>query len=112
MGFVYNTKAMLMWSIVFFVPPVLMLAWNRGRLSMPPEELMQTTTYRIRSKPGEEVVEERKAALQKVLFETNDAQTGFRQEWAIKRDEERKRRAEERAERIARGEIAWWQWWR
>jgi hypothetical protein len=43
-------------------------------------------------KKDEELEEDRKQAMQRALFEANDANNGFRQGWAVKRDQERERR--------------------
>jgi len=96
MGIVYNTKSMLFWSFVFFVPPLVMVAFNGGRLSMSREELLATETARRKLKKDEEREEDEKHAMNRVLFEANDSSNGFRQSWAIKRDQERERRRLER----------------
>ena len=47
-------------------------------------------------KKDEEREEDEKHAMNRVLFEANDSSNGFRQSWAIKRDQERERRRLER----------------
>jgi hypothetical protein len=136
-----HLQAMLFWGVVFFVPPLIMLAFNGGRISKSPEELMETETAKrrvsnrappARSQPrglslailetrarpplavsrvlpcpqmkrDEEIVEDQKQAMQRALFESSDASTGFRQGWAVKRDQERERRRQEREQAKQQG---------
>lgn len=157
LGIVYNTKvrtmrtshapprrlhltatapqAIVFWTFVFFVPPVIMIAWNGGRLSMSRQELLESPAAlrRVRatlallsyapagratpSRPraccpvpaalarpspcecpfaaqlpkSEELVEDEKQAMQRVLFST-EPYTSMRWDWAVKRDEERARK--------------------
>ena len=40
------------YGVIFFVPPLLMIAWNGGKLSMTREEFLQTETARRRVRTG------------------------------------------------------------
>lgn len=54
-------------------------------------------------KRDEEIEEDQKQAMQRALFDTNDASNHFRQGWAVKRDQERERRRLEREQAKQQG---------
>ena len=41
-------QLVVFYGVLFFVPPILMIAWNGGKLSMTREEFLQTETARRR----------------------------------------------------------------
>ena len=88
------------YGFLFVVPPALtFFLYSRGKTQATREEILNSESYKakMREKYGEESeerVKELKAQMNKVLFETKGT---MRTEWAIKRDEERKRKAEEAA---------------
>lgn len=43
-----HRQSMLFWGFFFFVPPLIMIAFNGGRLSMSREELLATETAKRR----------------------------------------------------------------
>ena len=88
------------YSFLFVVPSfVTFMLYSRGKTQATREEIINSDAYkaRMREKYGEESeerVKEMRAQMNKVLFETKGS---MRTDWAIKRDEERKRKAEEAA---------------
>ena len=85
------------YTLLFVVPSLATLLYTGGRMQLSREELLQSQAAkdRAREKFGpedEERLKERKAMMNKVLFETRG--TLGKPDWAIKRDEERKRQQE------------------
>ena len=76
------------------VPSIAAFAWTGGQTQLSRDELLnsEAAKAKIREKYGaedEEILKERKAMMNKVLFETRG--TLGKPDWAIKRDEERAR---------------------
>jgi hypothetical protein len=76
------------------VPSLAAFAYTGGKTQLSREELLasEAAKAKLREKFGpedEERLKERKAMMNKVLFETKG---DMRQDWAIKRDEERARK--------------------
>ena len=85
------------YGIFFTVSTLMTLAYTGGKTQLSREELLASpeAQAQLRAKGGvesEERVEEMNKAMNKVLFETKG---DMRQEWAIKRDEARRRKREE-----------------
>ena len=94
------------YSFLFIVPAAAtFFFYAGGKRQATREEIINSEAYkaRMREKYGEESeerVKEMRAQMNKVLFETK---ADMRTDWAIKRDAERKRKAEERRQRGS-----WW----
>ena len=112
-GVTWNSRVAVFYTALFFVPPLLLIAWNGGRTGysgMSREELLATETARQRlrqappaaRKEQKLMAADKKAALDRVLFQTPD--TDLRPEWAKRRDEKRAAAAEKAARRAEAGE--------
>jgi len=82
------------YTLLFVVPSLAAFAYTGGKTQLSREELLasEAAKAKLREKFGpedEERLKERKAMMNKVLFETKG---DMRQDWAIKRDEERARK--------------------
>ena len=110
----WNSRVAVFYTALFFVPPLLLIAWNGGRTGysgMSREELLATETARQRlrqappaaRKEQKLMAADKKAALDRVLFQTPD--TDLRPEWAKRRDEKRAAAAEKAARRAEAGEV-------
>ena len=98
------------YGIFFTVSTLMTLAYTGGKTQLSREELLASpeAQAQLRAKGGvesEERVEEMKKAMNKVLFETKG---DMRQEWAIKRDEARRRKREEQERNGTAG--SWLPW--
>ena len=86
------------YTILFVVPSIGAFVYTGGRTQLSREELLKSEAAqaKVRERFGpedEERLQERKAMMNKVLFETRG--TLGKPDWAIKRDEERQRRREQ-----------------
>ena len=82
------------YTLLFVVPSVAAFAWTGGRTQLSKEDLLKSETAKAKAREkygpeDEERIKERRAMMQKVLFETK---ADMRTDWAIKRDEERARK--------------------
>lgn len=82
------------YTLLFAIPSLATLAYTGGRTQLSPEDLLQSDAAQARARENfgpedEERRLERRAMMNKVLFETRG--TLGKPDWAIKRDEERKR---------------------
>lgn len=89
-----HAQLTVFYTLLFVVPSVAAFAWTGGKTQLSKEELLESEAAKakLRSNYGpedEDRLKERKAMMQKVLFETK---ADMRQDWAIKRDEERARK--------------------
>ena len=101
------------YGFLFVVPSIVTyFLYTGGKTQATREEIINSDSYkaRMREKYGEESeerVKEMKAQMNKVLFETKGSLG--KPEWAVKRDEERKRKAEVAAAKAAAsGKSSWW----
>ena len=96
-----RAQVVVFYSFLFVVPSlVTFFLYTKGKTQATREEILNSDAYkaRMREKFGEdseERMKEMKAQMNKVLFETKG--TLGKPDWAIKRDEERARRAAEAA---------------
>ena len=86
------------YTLLFAIPSIAAFAWTGGKTQLSREDLLASEAARAkeREKYGpedEEMLRERKAMMNKVLFETRG--TLGKPDWVIKRDAERARKAEE-----------------
>ena len=94
-----HAQVVVFYSFLFVVPSlVTFFLYTKGKTQATREEILNSESYkaRMREKFGEESeirMAEIKAEMNKVLFETKG--TLGKPDWAIKRDEERARRAAE-----------------
>lgn len=91
---------MLFYTVLFVVPSLATFLYTRGQTQLSREELLNSDAAKARLRenfgPEEQAREkERKAAMNRVLFETRGSLSD-RWEWANKRDEKRRREEEER----------------
>ena len=107
---VSRAQMVFFYSFLFIVPSfVTWLFYTQGKMQASREDIINSEAYKehVRARFGEqsdERVAEMKAQMNKVLFETKG--TLGKPEWAIKRDEERKRKADEKAEKAAADKAA------
>ena len=89
-----NSKLVLYYGLMAAIPVACALIYSGGKTSLSPEELMQSETGKRAARARDETLEaERKAQMNKVLFENR---ASMQTDWAIKKEQER---AERRAAR-------------
>ena len=94
-------QVVVFYSLLFIVPSIATFLYTGGRTQLSKEELLASQAARDKARErfgpeDEERLKERKAMMNKVLFETRG--TLGKPDWAIKRDEERKRQADLKAQ--------------
>eukprot|EP00322_Chrysochromulina_rotalis_P020263 CAMPEP_0115847368 /NCGR_PEP_ID=MMETSP0287-20121206/10347_1 /TAXON_ID=412157 /ORGANISM="Chrysochromulina rotalis, Strain UIO044" /LENGTH=183 /DNA_ID=CAMNT_0003301201 /DNA_START=8 /DNA_END=560 /DNA_ORIENTATION=+ len=96
-GMVLNSKLTVFYTLLFVVPSLAAFAWTGGKTQLSREELLasEAAKAKVRERYGpeeEELIKQRKAMMNKVLFETRG--TLGKPDWVIKRDEKRARELE------------------
>ena len=100
-GTVLCAQATVFYALLFAVPSVLTFAYTGGRTQLSREELLnsEAAKAKLREMGPEDVdrMNERKAMMNKVLFETRGSLG--KPDWAIKRDQERLKQQQQQEER-------------
>mgnify|MGYP004380301541 CR=1 FL=1 len=84
------------YTALFAIPSLATFLWCGGKTQLSREDLLKSEVAqaKLRERGGNpeaaDIVEERKAAMQRVMFDTKG---DMRQDWAIKRDEAKNRAA-------------------
>mmetsp|Transcript_34408 Transcript_34408/g.75593 ORF Transcript_34408/g.75593 Transcript_34408/m.75593 type:complete len:128 (+) Transcript_34408:28-411(+) len=102
LGITYNSKIFVFWNVFFFVPPILMFAWNGFKTGISEEELMKSETVKQKLREDPQFFDKMKTNREKTVEMMMTPDTDLRTDWAKKRDEKRAQEAERKRQEAER----------